>query len=72
MLSARELAASIAKGTIGARAAVEACVKRIEEVNPALNAVVGNWEIGGIITLHTGNALTLNNFGGWGVGGARA
>ena len=35
----------------------------------ALNAVVGNWEIGAIVTLHTGNALTLNNFGGWGVGG---
>jgi fatty acid amide hydrolase len=40
MLSARELAASIAKGTIGARAAVEACIERIEEVNTALNAVV--------------------------------
>jgi len=35
----------------------------------ALNAVVGNWEIGGIVTLHSGNALTLNNFGGWGIGG---
>jgi len=35
----------------------------------ALNAIVGNWEIGAIVTLHTGNALTLNNFGGWGVGG---
>jgi hypothetical protein len=40
-----------------------------KDMNPVLNAVVGNWEIGGIITLHTGNALTLNNFGGWGVGG---
>ncbi len=39
------------------------------DMNPALNAVLGNWEIGGIITLHSGNALTLNNFGGWGVGG---
>lgn len=39
------------------------------DMNPALNAVVGNWEIGGIVTLHSGNALTLNNFGGWGVGG---
>ena len=38
-------------------------------MNPALNAILGNWEIGGIVTLHTGNALTLNNFGGWGVGG---
>jgi len=40
-----------------------------KDLNKALNAVVGNWELGGIITLHTGNALTLNNFGGWGVGG---
>jgi hypothetical protein len=39
------------------------------DMNPALNAVIGDWEIGGIVTLHTGNALTLNNFGGWGVGG---
>ena len=39
------------------------------DMNPALNAVLGNWEIGGIVTLHTGNALTLNNFGGWGTGG---
>lgn len=37
-----------------------------KDMSPALNAVVGNWEIGGIITLHTGNALTLNEFGGWG------
>jgi len=27
-------------------------------INPALNAVVGNWEIGGIVTFHTGNAIT--------------
>jgi hypothetical protein len=40
------------------------------DMNPVLNNVVGNWEIGAIVTLHTGNALTLNNFGGWGgVGG---
>jgi hypothetical protein len=39
------------------------------DLNPVLNQVIGNWEIGSIITLHTGNALTLNNFGGWGVGG---
>lgn len=39
------------------------------DMNPALNAVLGNWEIGAIVTLHSGNALTLNNFGGWGVGG---
>jgi len=39
------------------------------DMSPTLNAIVGNWEIGAIVTLHTGNALTLNNFGGWGVGG---
>lgn len=39
------------------------------DMNPVLNAALGNWEIGGIVTLHSGNALTLNNFGGWGVGG---
>jgi hypothetical protein len=39
------------------------------DINPALNAVLGNWEIGGIVTLHSGNSLSLNNFGGWGVGG---
>jgi hypothetical protein len=38
-------------------------------MNPVLSSVLGNWEIGGIVTLHSGNALTLNNFGGWGVGG---
>ena len=31
-----------------------------------LNAIVGNWELSGIVTLHSGNALTLNEFGGWG------
>ena len=40
------------------------------DMSRALNAVVGNWEIGGIITLHTGNALTLNDFGGWGAADA--
>jgi len=39
------------------------------DMNSALSSVLGNWEIGGIVTLHSGNALTLNNFGGWGVGG---
>ena len=39
------------------------------DMNSALNAVLGNWEIGGIVTLHSGNALTLNEFGGWGIGG---
>jgi hypothetical protein len=42
------------------------------DMNPALNAVLGNWEIGGIVTLHTGNALTLNNFGGWSGDGGNA
>jgi hypothetical protein len=38
-------------------------------MNPVLNAIVGNWDIGSILTFHTGNALTLNMFGGWGFGG---
>ena len=42
------------------------------DMSPVLNAVVGNWEIGAIVTLHTGNALTLNNFGGWGGDGGNA
>src|SRR4029077_18002898 len=37
-----------------------------KDISPVLNQVIGNWEIGGIITFHTGNALTLNEFGGWG------
>ena len=37
-----------------------------KDMSSALNAVLGNWEIGGIISAHTGNALTLNSFGGWG------
>lgn len=39
------------------------------DLNPVLNGIVGNWEIGSIVTLHSGNALTLNEFGGWGLGG---
>jgi len=42
------------------------------DINPALNAVLGNWEIGGIVTVHSGNALTLNNFGGWSGDGGNA
>jgi hypothetical protein len=38
------------------------------DLNPVLNAVIANWEIGGIISAHSGNALTLNQFGGWGAG----
>jgi hypothetical protein len=39
------------------------------DMNSALNAVLGNWEIGALVTAHSGNALTLNEFGGWGIGG---
>ena len=42
------------------------------DMNPALNAVLGNWEIGGIVSLHSGNSLTLNNFGGWSGDGGNA
>ncbi len=38
-------------------------------MNPIVNAIVGNWDIGSMLTFHTGNALTLNMFGGWGFGG---
>ena len=37
-----------------------------KDLNPVLATAIGNWEIGGIISAHTGNALTLNEFGGWG------
>jgi Carboxypeptidase regulatory-like domain len=37
-----------------------------KDANPVVNAVIGNWQISGILTLHSGNALTLNDFGGWG------
>jgi len=36
------------------------------DMNPVLNNIVGNWELGAIVTLHSGNQLTLNEFGGWG------
>lgn len=39
------------------------------DLNPVLNGIVGNWEIGSIVSVHSGNALTLNEFGGWGLGG---
>jgi hypothetical protein len=42
------------------------------DMNPALNAVLGNWEIGAIVTLHSGNSLTFNNFGGWSGDGGNA
>jgi hypothetical protein len=37
-----------------------------KDMNSALNAIVGNWEIGAIVSAHSGNSLTLNAFGGWG------
>ncbi|HKM79652.1 MAG TPA: TonB-dependent receptor [Candidatus Acidoferrum sp.] len=40
-----------------------------KDANPVVNAVIGNWQISGILTLHSGNALTLNDFGGWGAYG---
>ena len=36
------------------------------DMNPVLNNIVGNWQISGIVSLHSGNQLTLNEFGGWG------
>ena len=39
-----------------------------KDMNPALNAVLGNWEISAIMSAHSGNSLTLNTFGGWGSG----
>ena len=36
------------------------------DMNPIVNNILGNWELGGIVTLHSGNQLTLNEFGGWG------
>ena len=36
------------------------------DASKALNAVIGDWQLSGIVTLHSGNALTLNQFGGWG------
>lgn len=37
-----------------------------KDMNPVLNALVGNWQLSGIVAAHSGNALTLNYFGGWG------
>jgi hypothetical protein len=37
-----------------------------KDMNPVLNSVIGNWEIGAIVSAHSGNSLTLNAFGGWG------
>jgi len=39
------------------------------DANPVVNALINNWQISGILTLHSGNALTLNDFGGWGAYG---
>jgi hypothetical protein len=40
-----------------------------QDMNPILNAIVGDWGISGFLTVHSGNAFTLNEFGGWGIGG---
>ncbi|HXM96484.1 MAG TPA: TonB-dependent receptor [Candidatus Dormibacteraeota bacterium] len=32
-------------------------------LNPVVNAVVGNWEVDGILSMHTGFAMTVNNWG---------
>jgi len=40
-----------------------------KDASPVVNAIIGNWQISGILTLHSGNALTLNDFGGWGLYG---
>ena len=34
-------------------------------MNPVANAVVGGWEVGSMVSFHTGNALTLNMWGNW-------
>ena len=39
------------------------------DASPVVNAIIGNWQISSIIGLHSGNALTLNDFGGWGAYG---
>jgi len=36
------------------------------DANRVVDAFIGGWQVSGIITLHSGNALTLNQFGGWG------
>ncbi len=36
-----------------------------KDMNPVLNSIIGNWEIGAILSAHSGNSLTLNEFGGW-------
>jgi len=36
------------------------------DANKVVDAFIGGWQVSGIITLHSGNALTLNEFGGWG------
>jgi hypothetical protein len=40
-----------------------------KDASPVVNAIIGNWQISGIVSLHSGNALTLNDFGGWGAYG---
>jgi len=40
-----------------------------KDANRVVDAVIGNWQISGVLSLHSGNALTLNDFGGWGAYG---
>lgn len=39
------------------------------DANRVVDTIIGNWQISSIIVLHSGNALTLNDFGGWGAYG---
>lgn len=36
------------------------------DASPILNQAIGGWQFSSIVSLHGGNALTLNEFGGWG------
>src|SRR5215469_16632774 len=36
------------------------------DASPILNQAIGGWQLSSIISMHSGNALTLNEFGGWG------
>ena len=36
------------------------------DASPILNQAIGGWQLSSIVSLHSGNALTLNEFGGWG------
>jgi hypothetical protein len=34
-------------------------------MNPIFNAIAGGWDVGSVVSFHTGNALTMNLFGNW-------